>query len=106
MFEMLELIENYPAIWCVSHKDYRDKHKKNKSISEAAEILGVSEDAFCKKLHNLRSSYRRVVQLKKGKSGAGVAEVKWPFFAAMKYMYTELVSSAGGTDSVSDWNQK
>lgn len=64
---MLELIEQSPAISCVSHNDYKDKHKKTKAIGEAARILGVSSDAFTKKLHNLRSSYRRVVQQKKGK---------------------------------------
>lgn len=97
---MLELIEQHPAIWCVSHNDYKDKHKKAKAIEDASRALGVTTDAFSKKLHNLRSSYRRVVQQKKGKSGDGAFVVKWPFFNAMSYMYTELISAAGGIDSV------
>ena len=92
-FTALELFEMHPALYNVMSPDYRDRTLKEKAWLSIAENLDFPVADVKKKIHNLRSQYLtnlKLVERSKtsGKSTDEVFVPRWPYYTAMKFLYT------------------
>ena len=77
---LINMYRDYPALWNTKNPEYRDKRSKNALIDEIVVALepsvpGLTSDDVKKKIHTLRTQYRkeiRDIETMQQKAGAGV----------------------------------
>jgi hypothetical protein len=78
----LQLIEDFQAmscLWDVASMDYKNRNKRRDAMHELAIKYGVSDPEMEKKIHNLKSQFRREhKKLKESKkSGSSSSKCNW-----------------------------
>ncbi|CAK1592623.1 unnamed protein product [Parnassius mnemosyne] len=102
--KLVELYGEFPCIWDISHRDYKDKNKRNAAYeyiirAMSKENFGVSE--LKQKIKNLRCTYNQErIKIKKSqKSGNGSNEVYVPSLKWYYAMDTLLKSITRSTET-------
>lgn len=101
---LIELYESRDLLWDTSHRDYRNKIKKNDAWEDIAKALKLPRKEIETKVHTLRSQFVR--ERKKVKSskttGSGRDDVKssaWFAYDAMKFLLKGATTS-GSLDTL------
>lgn len=104
VLSLLELYESRGLLWDTSHRDYRNRIKKNDAWEDIAKALKLSRKEIETKVHTLRSQFVR--ERKKVKSskttGSGREDVKsstWFAYDAMKFLLKGATTS-GSLDTL------
>ncbi|CAK1597517.1 unnamed protein product [Parnassius mnemosyne] len=102
--KLVELYGEFPCIWDISHRDYKDKNKRNAAYeyiirAMSKENFGVSE--LKQKIKNLRYTYNQErMKIKKSqKSSSGSNEVYVPSLKWYYVMDTLLKSITRSTET-------
>ncbi|XP_060809362.1 transcription factor Adf-1-like [Amyelois transitella] len=101
---LIELYESRDLLWDTSHRDYRNKIKKNDAWEDIAKALKLPRKEIEAKVHTLRSQFVR--ERKKVKSskttGSGREDMKssaWFAYDAMKFLLKGATTS-GSLDTL------
>nr|CAH7752446.1 unnamed protein product [Callosobruchus chinensis] len=81
--QFIAKFKELPCLWQVTHKDYRNKHKKDLALEELLDIYitrdpEASIDTVRKKIQSLRSCYRKENNKVKASIRAGSGDVHIP----------------------------
>lgn len=67
---LINLFEEFPELWQVKSKIYRDRTKKQKAIKFISEKFDTTETEIQRKLHNLRTQtnqeWKKIITRKSG----------------------------------------
>lgn len=104
VLSLLELYENRELLWNTSHRDYKNKIKKNDAWEAIAKELKLSRKDIETKIHTLRSQFvrerKKVISSKT--TGSGRDDVKssaWFAYDAMKFLLKGATTS-GSLDTL------
>lgn len=91
--EIEELIieyEQYPCLWDVHHREYRDRIKKAEAWEKLAAKFAAEMKEVQRKIHNLRNQFHNETKKeKKIKSGNGTQDKfvsKWPHYQTIRFI--------------------
>lgn len=57
--QIIEIVKNYPILYDTSHPEYKDKQKKNETMEEIGQFLGVDGKLSFKSLISLLHIYNK-----------------------------------------------
>ncbi|GFO36492.1 transcription factor adf-1 [Plakobranchus ocellatus] len=102
MDDFIDLIEERPALWQKSHRDFSNRAIRTKQLAEVGRAVGLSASESAKKLKNLKDTMRsKVAKLPKTESGSPLFsashEIRWPYFHRLLFMKDEFLGSRCAT---------
>lgn len=101
---LIELYQQRGMLWDASHKDYKDKNKKNDAWADIAAELNVPQKEVENKMHIIRSQFsREKKKLKSSKqTGSGAEQViksKWQWYDPLQFLLRGATTS-GTSDTM------
>ncbi|EFN86671.1 uncharacterized protein LOC105181274 [Harpegnathos saltator] len=88
--QLIRMFQQRPVLWDFGHDDYKDRRKRNKTMSELAKRFHVSKAEIERKLSNLQSHFRR--EVRKEKMAATIPNKftvyrsKWFAYQALRFL--------------------
>ncbi len=89
---LINCVQNYPHLWTVSSKQYKDLRRNDNSWNEIAETLGADAEKCKARWRSLRDTYRKqLTNAELQKSGAaGGLKRKWQWMEQLSFLRDEM----------------